>query len=166
MKYLTPLFASVWTYRAVRAALAIAFLVAGLSKLADIRSFVLTIKAFGVLPTDIVKPVAVAMPGLEIIGGLLLLFDAPGGLGIITSLLFLFIGVIVHAIGQGLDIDCGCYGPGDIEGEVYHGLWPTLWRDSLMLAGVAFCFLWRWFRSRPPGPKPPTCKECSCAPSN
>jgi rhodanese-related sulfurtransferase/uncharacterized membrane protein YphA (DoxX/SURF4 family) len=155
MKHLPPLLASVWTYRAVRAALAIAFLVAGFSKLADIRSFVLTIKAFGVLPSDIVKPVAMAMPGLEILGGALLLCDAPGGLAIITSLLLLFIGVIVHAIGQGLDIDCGCYGPGDIEGEVYHGLWPTLWRDSLMLAGVVFCLLWRWFRSRPSRPETP-----------
>lgn len=150
MRHIAALLTSLWTYRAVRATLALAFIVAGAFKLADQRSFVLTIKAFGVLPTDLVKPVAAAMPVLEIVGGLLLLFDLPGGLAVIGGLLLLFVGVIANAIRQGLDIDCGCYGPGDVEGEVYHGLWPTLWRDLLMLAGVAYCLAWRAGRGRPP----------------
>ena len=152
MRTIAALLASPWSSRAVRAALAVSFLVAGTLKLADVRSFVLTIKAFAILPTDLVKPMAVAMPVLEIIGGLLLLFDIPGGLAIVGGLLFLFIAVIVNALRQGLDIDCGCYGPGDIEGQVYHGLWPTLWRDLVMLAGVAFCILRRFFHPR----RPPT----------
>ena len=115
MRHIAALLTSLWMYRAVRAALAVAFIVAGVFKLADQRSFVLTIKAFGVLPTDLVKPVAAAMPVLEIVGGLLLLFDLPGGLAVIGGLLLLFIAVIVNAIRQGLDIDCGCYGPEDPE---------------------------------------------------
>ena len=126
MQYLATFLASVWTYRAVRAALAVAFIAAGALKLADLHTFVLTIKAFGVLPTDSVKPVAAVLPVLEILGGGLLLCDAPGGLTIVGALLLLFIGVVINAIRQGLDIDCGCYGPGDVEGQVYHGLWPTL----------------------------------------
>lgn len=164
MRTITALLAWPWTSRAVRAALAVAFIAAGALKLADVPAFVLTIKAFAVLPTGLVKPVALALPVLEIGGGILLLLDAPGGLAVIGSLLLLFIGVIVNAIRQGLAIDCGCYGPGDIEGQVYHGLWPTLWRDLAMLAGVAFCLACRFVRS--PRPQPPTSKECACAPSN
>ena len=166
MKQLATILASVWTYRTVRIALAVAFLAAAGLKLADVHAFVLTIKAFAILPTDSVKPAAYGLLALEILGGGLLLCNVRGGLAIIGFLLFLFIGVIVNAIRQGLDIDCGCYGPGDIEGEVYHGLWPTLWRDGAMLAGVAYCFLWQRLHSRSARPKPPTCKECSCAPSN
>ena len=165
MRHITALLISLWTYRAVRAALAVAFIVAGALKLADQRSFVLTIKAFSILPTDLVKPVAAALPALEIVGGLLLLFDLPGGLAVIGGLLLLFIAVVVNAIRQGLDIDCGCYGPEDPEGQVYHGLWPTLRRDLAMLAGVAYCAAWR--RLRGGGRKTSTPgKEHACAPSN
>ena len=155
MRYLTPLLASPWISRAVRAALAVSFLAAGVLKLADVHAFVLTIKAFALLPTDLVKPLAVALPVLEILGGVLLLCDLPGGLAVIGSLLLLFIGVVIHAIRQGLAIDCGCYGPNDVEGQVYHDLWPTLRRDLALLAGVVYCALWRFFRSsRPKLPTP------------
>jgi uncharacterized membrane protein YphA (DoxX/SURF4 family) len=164
MRHVTPLLSSAWTYLAVRVALAVAFIVAGAFKLADIHAFVLTIKAFAILPTDLVKPFAMAMPVLEILGGLLLLCDVPGGLTIIGGLLLLFIGVVVNALRQGLAIDCGCYGPGDPEGAVYHDLWPTLWRDLLMLAGVGFCLLWRRVRGKPRHFfATPTPKETSCA---
>jgi len=147
-KHYNHLLTAVWTYRAIRLALAVSFIVAGTLKLADVHAFVLTIKAFAILPSDAVRPLAVALPVLEIAGGLLLAFDAPGGLSIIGGLLLLFIGVVANAIRQGLDIDCGCYGPGDPEGEVYHGLHTTLWRDLAMLTGVLYCLLWRRVRGR------------------
>lgn len=146
--YHRTLFTSVWSYRAVRLALAIAFIVAGVLKLADTHAFGLTIKAFAILPTDAVTPVALLLPILEIVGGVLLALDRPGGLAIVGGLLLLFIGVVGNAIRQGLDIDCGCYGPGDPEGAVYHGLHTTLWRDLAMLAGVLYCLLWRFARGR------------------
>lgn len=160
--------ASVWTYRAIRVALAVAFLAAEAIKLADVHAFAQTIKAFAILPTDSVPPVAVALPVLEIVGGLLLLGDAPAGLALVGGLLLLFIGVLVNAIRQGLAIDCGCYGPGDPEGAVYHGLWPTLWRDLIMLAGVLYCLAWRRLCAKSPllPPEPPTPKETPCVPSN
>lgn len=160
--------ASVWLSRAVRAALAVAFLAAGTLKLADVHAFALTIKAFAILPPATVAPVAVALPVLEILGGLLLLCNAPAGIFLIGGLLLLFIGIVANAIRQGLAIDCGCYGPGDPEGEVYHSLWPTLWRDLMMLAGLLYCLAWRRSRARPalPSPQPPTPKEIPCAPSN
>jgi len=167
MRYLFSLLLSLQAYRAVRAALGLAFIVAGVLKLADVRAFVLTIKAFALLPPASVKPVALALPVLEIVGGVLLVLDAPGGLAIVGGLLLLFLGVVANAIRQGLDIDCGCYGPEDPEGQVYHGLWATLRRDLWMLAGVLYCRFWRHFRGAPrPVPPLPTRKETSCAQSN
>jgi uncharacterized membrane protein YphA (DoxX/SURF4 family) len=167
MRYLTSRLASVRIYRTVRAALALSFAVAGALKLVDVTAFAQTIKAFAILPSAMVKPVAAALPVLEIIGGVLLLCDAPGGLAIIGSLLLLFVLVVANAIRQGLAIDCGCYGPGDPEGEVYHNLWTTLWRDLLMLAGAFYCLLRRRFHDRPGSPsQPATRKETPCAQSN
>lgn len=165
MRTITTLLQSLWTYRAVRAGLAAAFILAGVSKLLDLHAFGLTIKAFAILPSEFVTPVALVLPVLEIAGGLLLLCDAAIGLAIIGGLLLVFIAVVANAIRQGLDIDCGCYGPGDPEGAVYHGLRPTLWRDLFLLAGVFYCLLWRRLRrtsAQPPNPS----KEHPCALSN
>ncbi|EHJ47513.1 methylamine utilization MauE [Solidesulfovibrio carbinoliphilus subsp. oakridgensis] len=151
MPKIATLLASAWPCRAVRLVLAVAFLAAGAVKLADVHAFVLTIKAFALLPTDAVKPVAVLLPILEILAGGLVLVRPRTGLLLVGGLLLLFIGVAGNALRQGLAIDCGCYGPGDPEGEVYHGLWPTVWRDCAMLAGVVYCLA---RRRPPPGPIP------------
>lgn len=165
MRTITTLFQSPWPYRVVRAGLAAAFILAGVSKLLDLHAFGQTIKAFAILPSGLVKPVALVLPVLEIVGGLLLVCDAPIGLAIIGGLLLVFIAVVANAIRQGLDIDCGCYGPGDPEGAVYHGLRPTLWRDLFMLSGVFYCLLWRGLRRSPAQPPNPS-KEHPCALSN
>uniref|UniRef100_I2Q4Y1 Methylamine utilization protein MauE n=1 Tax=Desulfovibrio sp. U5L TaxID=596152 RepID=I2Q4Y1_9BACT len=141
MPTIATLLASAWPCRAIRLVLAAAFLAAGAVKLADVHAFVLTIKAFAILPTDVVKPMAVLLPILEILAAGLVLVRPRAGLLLVGGLLLLFIGVAGNAIRQGLALDCGCYGPGDPEGAVYHGLWPTVWRDGAMLAGVAFCLL-------------------------
>ena len=143
MQSLPTILASIHAYRIARWTLAAAFIAAGALKFADVHAFALTIKAFAILPSDAVDVVAWVLPVIEIAGGLALAVDAPGGLTIIGGLLLVFVGVVANAIRQGLDIDCGCYGPGDPEGEVYHGLWSTLWRDTFMLAGVAYCLAWR-----------------------
>jgi len=55
-----------------------------------------------------------------------------------------FIGVLSYGIAIGLDIDCGCFGPGDPEGEAFHSLRSALMRDCFMLAGAAFLYGWRF----------------------
>lgn len=162
MHHIQAVLTSIRTYRVLRFALAAAFLAAGVIKLGDVRAFKLTIKAFAILPTEAVDIAAVVLPVLEIAGGVLLVFDLPGGLTIIGGLLVVFCAVVINAIRQGLDIDCGCYGPGDPEGEVYHGLWTTLWRDALMLAGVGYCLVWRRLPRSRINPQPPV-RSPSCA---
>ncbi|WP_051261209.1 MauE/DoxX family redox-associated membrane protein [Desulfovibrio inopinatus] len=136
---------SVWAYRFIRWTVAVFFLVAGVLKLADINAFTGVINAFAIAPSSVVDILAWALPVLEIIGALGLVFGMRTGNVILFLLLCLFLGVLVYAISIGLDVDCGCYGPEDPEGEVFHSLWTSLYRDFGLLAGVLYCIGWPYF---------------------
>jgi uncharacterized membrane protein YphA (DoxX/SURF4 family) len=132
-------------YAVVRPALALAFLAAGVVKIQNPMTFAATVDAFGILPGPLVLPVAVLLPVLEIVGALALVFDIRGSLGLITLMLLAFIAVLAWGLHMGLDIDCGCYGPGDPEAEAFSGIRGALQRDLVMLACAAALYAWRWF---------------------
>ena len=132
-------------YAAVRTALALAFLAAGIVKIQNPMTFAVTVDAFGILPGPLVLPTAFVLPVLEILGAAALLFDIRGSLGLITLMLLVFITVLAWGLHMGLDIDCGCYGPGDPEAEAFSGIRSALRRDLLMLACAAALYAWRWF---------------------
>lgn len=132
-------------YAAVRTALALAFLAAGIIKIQNPMTFAATVDAFGILPGPLVLPAAFVLPVLEILGAAALLFDIRGSLGLITLMLLVFIAVLAWGLHMGLDIDCGCYGPGDPEAEAFSGIRSALRRDLLMLACAAALYAWRWF---------------------
>jgi hypothetical protein len=91
-------------------------------------------------------PVAVALPMIEIIAGLGLIFDIKGSLSMILGLLALFIAILSYGIWMGLDVDCGCFGPEEPEAKAFHGLRVTLYRDLIMLSIVTFIYGWRRYR--------------------
>jgi uncharacterized membrane protein YphA (DoxX/SURF4 family) len=132
-----------WFYELVRIGLALAFLAAGAVKIQDPMTFAATIDAFGILPGALVLPVAVTLPILEILGALALVFDLRGSLTLITLLILLFVAVLGYGLHMGLDIDCGCYGPGDPEASAYAGIRGALGRDLVMLGSAAFLYAWR-----------------------
>jgi uncharacterized membrane protein YphA (DoxX/SURF4 family) len=134
---------SIWPYRGVRVILAIIFLWAGVVKILDPDSFAIILEAFNLLPDAWIIPVSVGLPALEILAAIGLLFDVRGSLTTVAGLLFLFLAILSYGIWLGLDIDCGCFGPGDPEGEAYKGLRPALYRDIVMLVGVAYLYIWR-----------------------
>jgi len=137
----------VWTYGLIRTALGIVFIWSGFSKLLDPEGFSTIIEAYGLIPDVTILPVAIGLPVLELLAGAGLLLDMQGALGIITGLLILFIGVLSYGLWIGLDVDCGCFGPDDPEGAAYHSLRPALYRDTVMLAGIGYLYLWRWRKS-------------------
>ena len=138
---------SIWPYRGVRIILAVIFLWAGVVKILDPDSFAIILEAYELLPNSWIMPVAVGLPALEILAAIGLLFDLRGSLVVVTGLLVLFLAILSYGIWLGLDIDCGCFGPGDPEGEAYKGLRPALYRDIVLLAGVAYLYVWRLRRS-------------------
>lgn len=140
-----------WSYAIVRVALALSFLAAGTIKILDPMTFAVTIDAFGILPGPLVLPVAILLPVMEIFGAAALIFDIRGSLGLITLMLLMFIVVLGYGLHMGLDIDCGCYGPGDPEGEAYAGIRGALWRDLAMLGCAGILYVWRRFLGVRPG---------------
>ena len=146
-----PLSWKTCSYAVARIGLAFCFLAAGFIKILNPMTFAVTVDAFGILPGPLVLPVAVILPVIEILGAVALIFDIRGSLGLITAMILAFIAVLAWGLHMGLDIDCGCYGPGDPEAAAFSGIRSALERDLLMLACAATLYFWRWFLGVRPG---------------
>lgn len=139
-----------WIYKLSRWGLGGIFIYAGSIKLLEPKTFAVLIDAYGVIPESLLVPVAVALPALEVAAGIGLFFDIEGSLSMIAGLLVLFIAILTYGIWMGLDVDCGCFGPDDPEAEAFHGLRLPLYRDMLMLVGIAYIYGWRRYRAIKP----------------
>src|ERR1700691_3994234 len=102
-----------------RLALAAVFLVAAIIKLRQPwLLFAASIDTMQLLPEPAVLFVARVLPWTELLLGVLLLFGikmryvAPFA----TGLLLIFFSVMVKSYLSGLEIDCGCFGPGEARG--------------------------------------------------
>lgn len=143
MPLFVNLLKTVWTYRVVRWVLAGMFLAAGVIKLSDVDTFASVIAAFGLAPKPLVPFIALGLPVLEILAALGLVFDVKGALSVLTGLTVFFIFVLSYGMYMGLDVDCGCYGPGDPEGEAFASLRTSFYRDLMMMIGFSFLYWWR-----------------------
>jgi len=143
-------FQSPLIYHLIRVLLCIIFLWSGISKLMAPKEFAVIIDSYGLIPEAWILPLAIFLPLLEMIFGLGLLLDIKGSLAGITGLLMLFLVILGYGIRLGLDVDCGCFGPQDLESEAFHSLRPALYRDFAMIAGVIFLYFWRCYRSIKP----------------
>jgi len=126
------------------------FIYAGSVKLLEPKTFAVLIEAYGIVPDFLLMPLAVALPALEVITGIGLVFDIEGCVAMIAGLLALFIAILSYGIWMGLDVDCGCFGPEDPETEAFHGLRWSLYRDLVMMAGVVILYGWRRYRAIKP----------------
>ncbi len=139
-----------WIYKLSRWCIGIIFIYAGTVKLLEPKTFAVLIDAYGIVPENLLIPVAVTLPAVEIFAGLGLLFDIEKSLFIISGLLVLFIAILGYGIRMGLDIDCGCFGPEEPEAKAFHGLRTTLYRDLFLLVTVAYIYGWRRYRAIQP----------------
>lgn len=122
------------------------FLFAAVPKLFDIQGFAAVINAYAVLPEILVLPTALLLPVIEIVLAVGLLFNHwQSKIGTAVVLLG-FIVLLSYSIGQGLDIDCGCFGPEDPERKAFHGLRTALVRDIAMLLPLVYSFWYQKYR--------------------
>lgn len=112
------------------------FLWAGAVKLSNPKAFARSVDAFGLVPEMLLPPVAIVLPIVEILVGLAVLRRWRAGLPAMAALLSLFIAVLGFAMGQNLDVDCGCFSVA--EQREHTSVKTAIVRDLLMLAGV-FC---------------------------
>lgn len=130
-------------YHILRVAIAVTFLWSALSKVLSLEQFANTIEAFGLIPPQMSQSAALFLVGAELIAGGGLLFEKRGALTAITVMMLLFIGALFYGIHLGLDIDCGCFGPNDIEAQAFHDLRVALVRDLLIMIVILFLHFWR-----------------------
>jgi hypothetical protein len=105
----------------------------------DPKAFARTIDAYQIVPEPLLPVVAVGLPLLETLAGLALFFDVHWGLAVISGLLGLFIAVLGYGILMDLDVDCGCFGAADLARR--DALHQAFTRD-LVLAVVVIPFLY------------------------
>lgn len=134
-------------YHIARICLGLLFLWSGAGKLLDIESFGVLIDAYGLIPKELTGPAAILLAALEVLAGIGMILDIYGSLAIITCLTLLFMMILGYGIRMGLDIDCGCFGPSDPEAKAFHGLRTALYRDFIILAGIAYLYIWRLMRN-------------------
>ncbi len=137
-----------WASTLLRIGIGTLFVWSSVAKLADPKQFTFVIDAFGLLPDALVVPAAVTLSAFELPAGIGLILDAKGAVKAIIGLLLLFMVVLGYGVWMGLDVDCGCFGAGDPEGDAYHGLRPALYRDAVMLAGMGYLLFWRRRRNK------------------
>ena len=128
----TPAGIAAWI---VRVALGAIFIVAAWLKLREPWAmFALAIDGYQVLPEWAVEIVARTLPWFELVLGALLIsgFWRRVSTAATSVLLVLFFAMMVRAMIKGMEIDCGCFGPGDRLS------WVTLVRDGALLMGSLF----------------------------
>ncbi len=96
----------------LRAGIGVMFVVAGVTKLADIKTFTLTLQDFG-FSWDIIRTVlAYMVPIVELISGTCMIvgFALRYSSAMTLLLLLTFIALIIPIITVGQTVNCGCFG--------------------------------------------------------
>ncbi len=137
---------NLWAYRILRIAIGGVFVYSGAIKVMDVKGFAGMVSQYGLVPDQLLAPVAYGLPVLELLAGLGLVFEVPWALTAISGMLVMFIGVLWYGVLRGLDIDCGCFSTEEMKG--YDSLRKALFRDLVMVAVCAYFYLHRIIRAR------------------
>jgi uncharacterized membrane protein YphA (DoxX/SURF4 family) len=120
-----------WIALAARGVLGLIFIYAAWMKLKDPwQLFAVAVEGYQLLPAQGVIIVARTLPWFELalgallLGGVWLRVAAPA----VTLLLLVFFGILLSSYLKGMEIDCGCFGPGEALGP------STLIREGALLA--------------------------------
>jgi uncharacterized membrane protein YphA (DoxX/SURF4 family) len=111
------------------------FFYAGLEKILAPFDFSVAIYNYKLFPDALIGFMAATIPWIETTAGLCLLagFNTKGAAALTSSLLLIFIGLIIISAIRGLDIDCGCFG--SLERKV--GLLAILEDTTLFLISMS-----------------------------
>lgn len=94
-----------------RGYLGVVFLMACWHKLLEPQSFAVDIATYQILPLVLVNPMAIILPWIELVAGLMFLVgwrNKPAAL-LVSGMMTMFIVAIVLALHKGLDMSCGCF---------------------------------------------------------
>jgi uncharacterized membrane protein YphA (DoxX/SURF4 family) len=135
------LFLSPLVYRLLRIGTGILFIWAGGVKLMDPRAFARALSGYGLLPDALLVPVAIGLPVVEVLAGVGLVLDLRGSLKVISGLLLMFLAVLGYGMLNNLNVDCGCFSTEEVA--VQNSLHKAFLRDLGLLLVMLYLFLWQ-----------------------
>lgn len=99
---------------AARIIIGFVFIYAGAEKISNPESFAISIAAYKLLPIWVINFLAITLPWIELVSGLLLVFgiQVKENTVILLVLLLVFNIAITISLLRGLNIECGCFGNG------------------------------------------------------
>jgi uncharacterized membrane protein YphA (DoxX/SURF4 family) len=109
---------------------------AGVLKVGHPAELASSIAGFRLLPPDVVGPLAVALPYVELLLGAYLIAGLFTKLiaAIVTVQFLLYAGAIASAVLRNIPANCGCFGPNDSATAD----WPHVAFDLLLAAAAGF----------------------------
>ena len=130
-----------YTLLALRIAMSIVFLYSAWTKLSQPwQLFAMAVDGYGLLPLWAVDLVARGLPWFELAIGVLLIAGVWLRISAVAATLLLlgFFTILVRSYFAGLNIECGCFGPGDPISP------KTLLRDGALLAACVALAVMAW----------------------
>jgi uncharacterized membrane protein YphA (DoxX/SURF4 family) len=126
--------------------LAAIFIYGGTLKVMDPKAFARILSHYDFVPEFLLPVIAVGLPLLEILTGIALILNLRAGIYGVLGLLLLFVSVLGYAILNGLNVDCGCFGPEELVGR--DSLVHAFCRDLVLIGASTFLLFSRLARDR------------------
>ncbi|MFH1687132.1 MAG: MauE/DoxX family redox-associated membrane protein [bacterium] len=125
---------------AMRLFVGITFVYSSIYKVIDPNEFARSIWFYHMVPGDMINMMALLMAWAELFCGIFILigFWYRGAVLLVNTMVVMFIVALVSAGIRGIDIDCGCFKPGQASQE---SILTTLWFDL----GLIVATVWLWF---------------------
>ena len=122
--------------------LGIVFVWASWNKILDPEGFARIIQNYRILPPVLVNPIALMLPWIEAVCGLLLItgYLVKGSALIVDILLIIFMLAFIINLYRGVDIGCGCF---TLSLQATKGSYLYLIRDLLILCTGLWIFYYR-----------------------
>ena len=95
----------------IRLILGTVFIWAGIPKIANPQAFAEIIGNYQILPPNLVNPIAIVLPWVEVLCGVSLLANRliRGSALIFVGLMLIFLLATAFNMARGLDVNCGCF---------------------------------------------------------
>lgn len=95
----------------IRIVVGLIFIIFAAGKISEPTLFAKSIANYDMLPHKLINLLAIILPWIEIVAGLLLMFGVrlKANILLIAAMLIVFNIAITTAMARGLDIECGCY---------------------------------------------------------
>lgn len=120
-----------------RLALGAIFFWASLFKIVGPEEFAINIATYQILPDPVLNVMAITLPWLELVVGILLVAGALSRESALATagMLVMFIVAILIAMSKDLEISCGCFASEQAQADIG---WPKVAEDVAMLAAAVW----------------------------